>query len=161
MSLRLVVVPLTVARSVCGDGDLDAALAGHGLSRVPDWPHVDSVDALRPLAEHPELVGEGPGTFLVADDDLVVGDCGWFGPPGAAGDVEIGYGLAPSVRRQGWGSTAVTLLLAWVRAQPGVVVVRAEVLPGNVASLALLQRLGFALDGHRSGHVQVSLPTQR
>lgn len=159
MSRRLLPAPRDVARAACCGVGVDDALTRQGLERVPDWPHADTLDALRPLAEHPDVVDEGPGTFLVLDDSTVVGDCGWFGPPGTDGSVEIGYGLAPSVRRRGWATGAVALLLDWVRAQPGVVVVRAEVLPGNVASLALLARLGFAVDGRHSGHLQLSLVT--
>lgn len=130
-----------------------AVVAGDDLGdlpRVHDWPHADTFDALRPLAQHPE--DTGPGTFLVLLDGQVVGDCGWFGPPDADGEVEIGYGLAPSVRRRGLGTETVKALLAWVRSQ-GATRVRAEVLPGNEASLRLLRRLGFDLAGEHAGHL--------
>lgn len=130
-----------------------AVVAGESLGDLPrahDWPHADTFDALRPLAEHPEHTG--PGTFLVLLDGKVVGDCGWFGPPDAEGEVEIGYGLAPSVRGRGLGTEAVRALLAWVR-QQGAVRVRAEVLPGNEASLRLLRRLGFEVVGEHAGHL--------
>jgi RimJ/RimL family protein N-acetyltransferase len=130
-----------------------AVIEGRGLGGIvhaPDWPHADTFDALRPLAEHPEHTG--PGTFLVLVDGVVVGDCGWFGPPDADGEVEIGYGLAPSVRGQGLGTETVRGLLDWVRAH-GATRVRAEVLPGNEASLRLLHRLGFEVAGEHAGHV--------
>jgi len=85
-------------------------------------------------------------------DGEVVGDCGWFGPPDASGEVEIGYGLAPSVRGRGLGTDTVRALLEWVRAQ-GATRVRAEVLPGNEASLRLLHRLGFEVVGEHAGHL--------
>lgn len=159
MSLRLLPAPRAVALAACTGEGVDQALRHLGMVRVPDWPHADTADALRPLAEHPDVVSEGPGTFLVLDADTVVGDGGWFGPPGTDGSVEIGYGLALSVRGRGWGTAAVGLLLAWAQAQPGVAVVRAEVLPGNATSLAVLHRLGFTIDGLLSGHVQLSLAT--
>jgi RimJ/RimL family protein N-acetyltransferase len=137
-------VPAWVARAVGEGTDLG------DLPRVPDWPHADTADALRPLAEHPE--DTGPGTFLVVHEGLVVGDCGWFGPPDDAGEAEIGYGLAPSARGKGLGTAAVAALLAWVRAQ-GAVHVRAEVLPGNEASMRLLVRLGFEQVEERAGHL--------
>jgi RimJ/RimL family protein N-acetyltransferase len=133
-----------LARAVVDGSDLG------DLAHAPDWPHADTLDALRPLAEHPEH--SGPGTFLVLVDGVVVGDCGWFGPPDAEGEVEIGYGLARSVRGQGLGAETVRTLLDWVRAQ-GATRVRAEVLPGNAASLRLLHRLGFVVTGERAGHV--------
>jgi RimJ/RimL family protein N-acetyltransferase len=127
-----------------------AVLAGSdpGVPHAADWPHDDTYDALRPLAEH----GSGPGTFLVVLDGVVVGDCGWFGPPDEEGEVEIGYGLAPSARGRGVGTRAVEMLLSWV-AEQGARRVRAEVLPGNAASFALLARLGFEPVEERAGHV--------
>lgn len=142
--IELVPVTPAVARAVVDGADLG------DLPRVADWPHADTADALRPLAEHPD--DTGPGTFLVLHQGLVVGDCGWFGPPDDAGEVEIGYGLAPSARGQGLGTAAVQALLAWVREQ-GARHVRAEVLPGNEPSLRLLARLGFEKTEERAGHV--------
>jgi ribosomal-protein-alanine N-acetyltransferase len=118
------------------------------VRHAPDWPHEDTPDALRPVADHPELAG---GTFLVVEDGVVVGDCGWFGPPDEDGEVEIGYGLAPSARGRGVATEAVRLLLDWVRTQ-GARTVRAEVLPGNEPSWQLLLRLGFEQVGEKAGH---------
>ncbi|MFN2522360.1 MAG: GNAT family N-acetyltransferase [Mycobacteriales bacterium] len=112
------------------------------LPTAPDWPHADTADALRPHAEHGPP-GEADGTFLIVVDDRVVGDCGWFGRPDEAGNVEIGYGLAPSVRGRGLGTHAVQLLCDWVEHQPGVRRIAAEALVGNEASRRLLLRLGF------------------
>ena len=125
-----------------------------GLRHAPDWPHADSADALRPLAEHPDDCG--PGTFLICEDGVVVGDCGWFGPP-IDGVADIGYGVAPSVRRRGVGRSAVRLLLDWVAGQ-GAARVRAEVLPGNEPSLRLLAGLGFTDVGENAGHRVLELP---
>lgn len=142
--IRLVPVTAELARAVTAHEGLG------DLRHAPDWPHADTYDALRPLAEHARHVG--PGTFLVAVDGVVVGDCGWFGPPDGSGEVEIGYGLAPSARGQGLGSAAVRLLLGWV-AEQGATRVRAEVLPGNEASRRLLAGLGFDECGQESGHL--------
>ena len=133
-----------LARAVVDGGPLG------DLPHAPDWPHADTFDAFRALAEHPEHTG--PGTFLVVVDGEVVGDCGWFGPPDASGEVEIGYGLAPSVRRRGVGTETVRALVAWAREQ-GATRVRADVLPGNEASLRLLHGLGFEVVGEHAGHL--------
>lgn len=142
--LELRPVPRAVASAVVGGSGIDAALTAAGLSRVRDWPHADTIDALRGLAEHAELSGEG-SFLVVGQDEAVIGDCGWFGPPDEQGRVEIGYGLAVSARRQGLGSEAVRQLLGWVGQQPAVRTVTAEVLVGNEPSLRLLAGLGFAL----------------
>ena len=142
---RVTLVPATraVARTVLAGRDPADALALVGLAAGPGWPHPDTADALRPLAEHD---GED-GCWLVGLGGLVVGDAGWFGPPDPAGDCEIGYGIAPPSRRQGLGREAVGVVLRWVEAQPGVRRVAGEVLVGNEASRRLLEQLGFTDDG--------------
>ncbi len=143
----ITLVPATRALAV-------AVVTGQPLNlrHAPDWPHADTADALRPLAEHPEHTGEG--TFLITQeqDRIVVGDCGWFGPPDADGLVDLGYGVAPSARRRGVGTAAVGLLLRWVH-EHGARRARAEVLPGNEASLRLLDGLGFVREGVHAGHL--------
>ncbi len=139
--IALVPASRAVALAVIGYGEIP-------VPHVPDWPHADTADALRPLAEHPDDTPDG--TFLITEDGVVVGDCGWFGPP-TDGVVDLGYGLAPSARGRGLGTAAVSLLLDWV-ADRGAVQARAEVLPGNAASLRLLARLGFTDVGEHAGH---------
>ena len=116
------------------------------VPHAPDWPHEDTYDAFR-------MFSGLPGTFLVCEDGVVVGDCGWFGPDE---QVEIGYGLAPSARGRGLGVEAVRQLVEWVASQ-GASSVRAEVLPGNEASLRLLSRLGFQREEERAGHIVLVL----
>jgi RimJ/RimL family protein N-acetyltransferase len=138
---RVALVPVLpdVAEAAVGRGDLAAALAVGGLQAGPGWPHADTADALRPMAEH----GDATCAWLVVVDGAVVGDCGWAGPPDADGTVEIAYGLAPPARRQGLGTEAVAVLLTWTEQQPGVRTVAARVRVGNEASRRLLRRLGF------------------
>lgn len=144
--IRLVPATPAVARAVVhGAGALPE-------QRAADWPHAGTADALRGLADHPELVG--PGTFLVTLDGAVVGECGWFGPP-VDGEARIGYGLAPSARGRGTGTEAARLLLAWVAAR-GATRVRAEVRPGNEPSFRLLARLGFTVDGEDGSLVHLT-----
>ena len=141
--VALVPVPHDVAvAAVDGAGaGLDAALARLGLRRADGWPHTDTTDALRPLAEHG---GSGDvATWLVCCAGEVVGECGWVGRPDADGAVELAYGLAPSARGRGLGTEAVAVLAAWSEQQPGVRRLVAEVLVGNDASRRLLGRLGF------------------
>ena len=137
--VALVPVTLELARAVVAGADpaplLSPLRAGRG------WPHDDTVDALRPLAEHGEDGGDGG--WLVVRDGEVVGECGWRGGPDADGSVVIGYGLAAPARRRGLGTEAVALLCAWVERQPGVERIVADVHLDNQASRRLLRRLGF------------------
>jgi ribosomal-protein-alanine N-acetyltransferase len=137
-AVRLLPVPAAVATAVVHGGDLEAAL--HPLGRAADWPHADSVDALRPLAADPSVAA---GTFLIVAGDEVIGECGWLGRPDAQGDVEIGYGVAASARGRGLARAAVAELCRWVARQDGVRRITAEALVGNEPSRRLLLALGF------------------
>lgn len=158
-TVALVPVPHEVAVAAVALEGVDAALAPHGLRAGRGWPHADTGDALRPLADHGSP-GD-TGTWLVVvpgDTGEVVGECGWYGPPDADGAVEIGYGLAAPYRRLGLGTEAVAVLAAWAEQQPGVRLVTAEVLPGNEASLRLLGRLGFSEQGSHPPHLRLVRP---
>ncbi len=113
---------------------LDPALA-RGL------PHRTTALAL--YAEHAGP-GDDGGWLLTLADGTVVGECRWR--LDAGGDAEISYAIVPAYRGMGYGGEAVAALVGWVRAQPGVRRVVAEVDASNLPSRRLLQRLGF-VDG--------------
>lgn len=139
--VALVPVPHAVAGAVITGEGIETALTAAGLTRRAGWPHDDTADAVRALAEHGSP-GDDGGWLVVAGGE-VVGECGWRGGPDGAGDVEIGYGLCAPVRGQGLGLEAVGLLVAWAEAQPGVRRVVARTRTGNDVSRRLLRRLGF------------------
>jgi RimJ/RimL family protein N-acetyltransferase len=62
------------------------------------------------------------------------------------GGVEIGYFVAPRYRGAGLGTAVVTEFLAWL-GEHGTRRVVATIEPDNVASLALVARVGFTPDG--------------
>jgi len=80
------------------------------------------------------------------EDDVVVGHCGFHGPPGDVGRAEIGYTILPPHRRRGYATEAAKGLIDWARAQ-GETVVFASVSPDNAASLAVVEKLGFRQTG--------------
>jgi ribosomal-protein-alanine N-acetyltransferase len=153
---RLVLEPFSVAlaRAVLA-GDLSTLTPGAG------WPHPDTYDALRPFAEHGDDSVPGVWGVVLRDTGEVVGDCGWYGPPGDTGEVEIGYGLAPAYRSRGYGTEAVRALLGWVAAYDGVRRVVAGTEATNVASRRLLERLGFTVTDLDGANVRYALPVRR
>ncbi|MGZ4613665.1 MAG: GNAT family N-acetyltransferase [Kineosporiaceae bacterium] len=150
---RLVVVPQTLAAA-------RALLAGEdpGLPLAEGYPHADTLDGLRMSVAYLTSDDELGWFITLAEDGRVIGDCGAKGRVDEAGRVEIGYGLAAPFRAQGYGSEAVGALVGWLRAQPDVQAVTAEVHVGNVASRRLLERLGFTLDGEADGSWWFVLP---
>jgi RimJ/RimL family protein N-acetyltransferase len=138
--VALVPVPRAVACAVV-DGSDPAPSLPRGLRAGDGWPSGDTVDALRPLAEHG--ADDSDGGWLIVAAGAVVGECGWRGGPDHHGDVLLGYGVAAPARGRGLGTEAVALLCAWAERQPGVHRLVAEVLAGNEPSVRLLRRLGF------------------
>jgi RimJ/RimL family protein N-acetyltransferase len=123
-----------------------------GLTHGAGWPHPDTLDGVRMVAEH------GAEAWLILEDGVVVGDAGTFGPPDDDGDVEIGYGLAEPSRGRGLASEFVPALAQHVLARTGVRrVVARGVLADNVASRRALERAGFVLEREERGLVWYAL----
>lgn len=59
----------------------------------------------------------------------------------------LGYWVVPEQRRQGLGSAAVRLVSRWLLTDTDVYRLVAEVHPDNAASIRLLDRCGFTLEG--------------
>ncbi|MGO8874988.1 MAG: GNAT family N-acetyltransferase [Acidimicrobiales bacterium] len=80
------------------------------------------------------------------EDGTVIGHCGFHGPPADVGRAEIGYMVLPPHRSQGYATEAAQALVDWARTQ-GERVVFASISPDNVASLAVVGKLGFRQTG--------------
>ncbi len=82
-------------------------------------------------------------------DGAIIGDVR-FEPPMQQfrhlGDVEIGYAVAASRRRQGYATEATGALIEWLGAEAGAGTILAGCDKGNRASVRTLMRLGFHLD---------------
>jgi RimJ/RimL family protein N-acetyltransferase len=137
---RLSFVPVTreAAEAIIA-GDLSAFSAADG------WPHVDTCDGLRGIALGAEV-------WLVLLGDVVIGDCGTHGPADADGVIEIGYGIAESVRRRGFGNEIAAGLADHLATRPEVRrIVANNVLVDNVPSRRALENAGFALVAETDG----------
>lgn len=73
----------------------------------------------------------------------IVGGLGFKGPGDERGVVEIGYGVNDSDRNRGYMTEAVTAMVGWATAQNGVHGVRAETANTNLASIRVVQKVGF------------------
>jgi GNAT superfamily N-acetyltransferase len=86
------------------------------------------------------------GAFLAMDTEsrLVVGTCGYKGPPDADGAVEIAYFTFPAYEGRGYATAMAALLTSRAGAAPPARTVRAHTLPERNASVRILEKLGFA-----------------
>jgi len=120
--------------------------------RHASWAAEYPLDGTRPPAEaliEAHSAGKwrpGFGMFqiVLGESGRVVGDLGFHAIP-ADGSVQIGYGIVPEHRGQGYVTEAVVMLTDWALAQPDVTTVVAETTPDNLASQGVLVRAGFTL----------------
>jgi RimJ/RimL family protein N-acetyltransferase len=118
-------------------------------SWAPDFPFEGDVGAVGGFLRASAAGGDQRpfGYYRVTrlDDGRAVGGVGFKGRP-HGGSVEIGYGLAPSARGQGYGAEAVVAVLA-VAADHGLSRILADTTLDNIASQRTLLRAGFRLLG--------------
>lgn len=82
----------------------------------------------------------------------VVARCGFHAPPDADGTVELGYRVQPAWRGQGLATELASGLLDWARAR-GVARCVASTTPDNLASQAVIAKLGFVRTGEQIDEV--------
>ncbi len=66
--------------------------------------------------------------------------------------IEIGYGVAPAVRRRGYATQAVRLLVEEAFCSNGIDEVVAETASSNAASKRVLEKAGFCPNGSGAGN---------
>ena len=79
--------------------------------------------------------------------EVVIGTCGFVGPPGLDETVEIAYGVEPAYEGKGYATEAAQSLTAFAFASGRVRIVRAHTLPQRNASTRVLTKCGFRLVG--------------
>ena len=143
LSARLIVRPLP----------WDAVGAISGGNRLDDWaadyPSEGDViiagllQDVGPAGTDPTDQAWGHRQVVERASGLVVGGIGFFGPPRASGEVEVGYGIVPSRQGRGYATEALQAMLAMAWADPRVTAVVAGTDPGNAASQRVLEKAGF------------------
>ena len=82
--------------------------------------------------------------IVVNEDRCGVGLAGFKGVPDAAGEVEIGYGIAPEYQGRGYMAEAAVALIDWAFTAPDCrSVIAPGVLRSNPASSRVLQKAGM------------------
>lgn len=165
--LRLVAATPALLRA---EGDGPAPFGALLNARVPaGWPpELYDDDArrwtLNAMESRPDAVGWWM-YYVVLDggDPELAGVCGYKGPPGEDGTVEVGYGILPAHRRRGYAVEATAALIARAFAVPSVTRVIAETLPELVPSIGVMEKLGFTFegDGSEPGVIRFTLPRER
>ncbi len=134
------------------EGRLDEAAAMLGAALPEDWPagreqtlRFRLADLAADSSAQPWLLR----AIVLRAERRMIGHVGFHDPPGPERRVEVGYSVYPEYRRQGYALEAVEALFTWATTEHGITRFRASVSPTNVASLALVRKLGFTQTGGR------------
>ncbi|HKQ36959.1 MAG TPA: GNAT family N-acetyltransferase [Verrucomicrobiae bacterium] len=76
-------------------------------------------------------------------DNVLMGMCGFPGPPNADGLVEIAYGIAPRYQGRGYATEAARALIRFALSDARVTKICAHTLPESNASTRVLEKCGF------------------
>jgi ribosomal-protein-alanine N-acetyltransferase len=147
--LTLLACPANVARAAHrGRLHLEALL---GTKVHEDWPTPEIRGFLpiyaRQIESAPGLLGWGIWLIIHESDQQVIGDVGFKGRPDHNGTVDIGYGVVPAYRQQGYAFEAAAGLRDWAFQQPGVRRMTGDCWPHNTASARILAKLGMTQIG--------------
>jgi ribosomal-protein-alanine N-acetyltransferase len=86
-------------------------------------------------------------SIMHLDTGATLGQCGFKGPPGPDGAVEIAYGVASDQEGKGYATEAARALVAYALSSDQVKLVRAHTLPASNASQRVLAKCGFHFVG--------------
>ncbi|MFD1356985.1 GNAT family N-acetyltransferase [Fictibacillus halophilus] len=101
---------------------------------------------LTDLKEDESLLGWGVWFVIEKETGKIIGDIGFKGKP-VDQTVEIGYGIIPSAQGKGYATEAVKGIIDWALSTKLVRKVVAECLEDNIASIKVLEKLGFERTG--------------
>jgi RimJ/RimL family protein N-acetyltransferase len=78
---------------------------------------------------------------------VLIGGCGCTQPPETLEEVEIGYSILKEFRRHGYVTEAINGFVPWIFAHSPAHSVCAQTYPHLAASIGVLRKSGFVLDG--------------
>ncbi|GAB3265847.1 GNAT family N-acetyltransferase [Chitinimonas naiadis] len=138
--------------------DADAVLAIHADTDAMRWFGADPIQDRKQALQLIELFAEWrkaptPGIrwgITRRDTGQLLGSCGLFKWNRGWRNCVLGYELGKPHWGQGWMSEALRAVLAYGFDEMDLHRVQAEIHPDNLASIRLIERLGFRLEGrHR------------
>jgi RimJ/RimL family protein N-acetyltransferase len=113
----------------------NAALMGHDEPQTPD----DVVE------HYAELLAEGARAFLLFRDNALDGDGDLRGFHDGAAEFAFMIG-APDAQGKGLGTRYAIMIHAWGFARGGLATIYASIVPHNVASRRVFEKLGYWID---------------
>jgi ribosomal-protein-alanine N-acetyltransferase len=144
--LALLAAPIEFVQA-CVDRDYTTAGSLLQITVPPTWPgNREAVEGLpihlRSMRADPTEVPWRIRLVVLLPERIAIGSINLKGPP-REGEVEIGWGILPSMRRMGFASEATAAMIAWTFAQPSVSRISATIADDNAASIRVADKLGM------------------
>ena len=152
---RLVIFPFTLELFEAINQNDPAKYEKLSIIPDPEFPEKDMREAIsffEDLTRRNGVTGFSSWIALTKQNEIV-GSLGYFGEP-VDGTVEVGFGMIPRRRNQGYCTEATAALMNWAFQQPGVSKVIASCDTTNVGSRRILERLGFTMIRESGGLFQ-------
>lgn len=147
LTSRLILMPITleVTKSLLSGSNKE--LEKLGLEADKKWPTEDTMDILPIICEtlEKDKVPSGFETWMIVrkDNMHIIGDIGFHGKPDEKGQVEVGYGIVESERRQGFGFESLKAIIDWAVSMDNVKTIIADCLIDNKPSARMLEKAGM------------------
>lgn len=148
---RLELHELQLEHKVAFQQGLEALSGLLGVAMPLEWPEFPEAFALPVISD--ASVGEPEPnrwpSYLFVDrrKGALIGNGGYSGAPDQAGEVEVGYEVAPAYRNMGYASESVRALVDNALKASEVTAVIAHTLAVENASVRVLRNVGFQWDG--------------
>jgi [ribosomal protein S5]-alanine N-acetyltransferase len=114
---------------------------------------------LKDLKEDESLLGWGVWFVIEKETGRIIGDIGFKGKP-VDQTVEIGYGIIPSAQGRGYATEGVNKIIEWALSTNLASHVVAECINDNIASVKVLEKLGFERTGTNENMLKWKLSHQ-
>ena len=134
------------------DTEIMNAMSNGTLHQLSEYDYNDEWldnDLKEALPEFEELLkkngNDGFNLWLIIEkkNNRIIGSAGFIGKPDDEGNIETGFGIAPSRRGKGFCHEAVSALLKWGLNQDEVNGIIARCDKSNIASRKTIEKLGF------------------
>jgi aminoglycoside 6'-N-acetyltransferase len=147
---RLVTERLVLRRSRPEDAEaISAYRSDPDVHRFQGWDRTDPEGVRAEIELMASRTPGAPGGWVQLSVDLdgsgLIGDVGLSAVENEPGVVKIGYTIAPAFQRRGYGTEAVSALVAYAFDTLGAELVRAWADADNAASIRVAERVGMHL----------------
>ncbi len=117
---------------------------GHLISDAGPLPH-----RIPRIRKDPSLAPYLLRLAVLQESRTIIGSAGFHDLPDENGMIEVGMGIEPAFRGQGFAQELVLGMWGWVIDQPDVKILRYTVSPDNAPSQAIIKKFGFHFQGQQ------------